>query len=91
MAGISAINKEESLRKQGGLFMGDQSGTNQLRCLVDAAGEGFADSVIEQVLAAVVGREVTVSRMPDGVERLTLVEVRLSLSSHLEVLPGRLL
>jgi hypothetical protein len=60
-----------------------------LRSLIVAVGEGFADSVIEQVLAAVVGREGYVVGMPERVERLALIEVRLSLSRHFGVLPGR--
>jgi hypothetical protein len=60
-----------------------------LRSLVDAVGEGFAYSVIEQVLAAVVGREGYVVRMPERVERLALVVVRLSLSRNSRVLPVR--
>ena len=41
-------------------------------------GKGFADSVIEQVFAAMVRREGYVMRMPESVERLALVEVRAS-------------
>ena len=60
-----------------------------LRCLVDAVGKGFAYSVIEQVLSTVISREGYVMRMPEGVERLALVEVRLSFARHSMVLPGR--
>ena len=60
-----------------------------LRCLVDAVGKGSAYSVIEQVLSTVMGREGYVVRMPEGVERIALVEIRLFLSRHSGVLPGR--
>ncbi len=55
----------------------------------DTVGEGFAYSVIEQVLSTVIGQEGYVERMPERVGRPALVEVLLSLSRHFGVLPGR--